>query len=91
MILLVLGVPSYSRNPVISHTIYHLTAPALCEHGQILQRRAELTSAHRRRQCDGDKRVYLGEVEVVLERQGDVSIDVNLLLSINIHWTHLLP
>ena len=37
----------------------------------------------------GDEGVYLTEVEIVLEGQGDVSIDVNLLVSIDVIWTHL--
>lgn len=35
--------------------------------------------------------VYLSEVEIMLEGQGDIAIDVNLLLSINVLWTHLSP
>lgn len=38
-----------------------------------------------------DESVYFSEVEIMLEGQGDVSIDVNLLLSINVLWTYLSP
>lgn len=91
VIFLVLGLPGYPWNPVISHTIDDLAAQSLSEHGQILQQRARLTKPGRRDSDWGCERAYLGEVKIVLEGQRDISVDVNLLLSINVLWTHLSP
>lgn len=90
MILLVFGVPFNPGNPVVCHTVDQLSA-ALPEHRQILQHRAQSPGAQGSRWHQGEEPAHLCEVEVVLKGQGDVSVYVNLLLSIDIIWTHLPP
>lgn len=90
VIFLVVRVPLYPGNPVISHPKNHLASPSLREHGQILQQAAQSTSQRQKtwREIGASGR-YLSEVEIVLEGQRDISVDVNLLLPINVIWTHL--
>lgn len=86
-------VPCYSRDPVICHTVDHLAAVAVSKHGQVLQQKAQLTHSHTHtRTHDWTERSKdLSEVQIMLKSQSDVSIDVNLLFSINVLWTHLPP
>lgn len=92
VIFLVVRVPLYPGNPVISHPKNHLASPSLREHGQILQQAAQSTSQRQKTWWEvGVSGRYLSEVEIVLEGQRDISVDVNLLLPINVIRTHLSP
>lgn len=91
VIRLVFGVPLNPGNPVIRHTVHQLGPSALPEHGQILQHGAGLTGAQRPGWRQGEEPAHLSQVEVILKGEADVSVDVDLLLSVNIVWTHLPP